>query len=426
MLFGARLGLGLAETPAFPINSKATGYWFPTNERGVATAIFDSAAKLSTAIGVPFVSVILVNWGWRATFLVTGVVSFLFFVAFYAFYRNPSEHPAHPCRARVIRAGGAQAEGVPTTGSVGGNVRLSARADESVGADDRLRRLRLLVLPAADVAALLSREDVRHAVLSSGLYTAIPWLVAAVADLLVGGFLVDALIKRGIDATPCARRSSSPACCSGLSIFGATTTRDPNVAIAYITVALAGLAVRRRSAGRSGVDRPARCGRSVGSIMNFANNIMSISRRSSRVTSSPRPGSFNNVFLIAAAVLIVGILSYVFLLGRIEPIPNRRNVPGDPVVVGVDLGTSAVKVLAVTRTGVQIAAGMEFYGLTRRSRSTSNKYLVRILFDEERLRRDQAVELRARCDRAPVRRDRENLHGARSEVDADDDRVRAR
>ena len=121
MLFGARLGLGLAETPAFPINAKATGYWFPRSERGVATAIFDSAAKLATAIGVPFVSLILVDYGWRATFLVTGLISFLFFVAFYVFYRNPSEHPRMTHAEReYIKAGGAQPEGEPSSGSVGG------------------------------------------------------------------------------------------------------------------------------------------------------------------------------------------------------------------------------------------------------------------------------------------------------------------
>jgi gluconokinase len=38
-------------------------------------------------------------------------------------------------------------------------------------------------------------------------------------------------------------------------------------------------------------------------------------------------------------------------------------VANDAVVVGVDLGTSAVKVLAVTVTGREVAAGSEFYGL---------------------------------------------------------------
>src|SRR5579862_5700460 len=44
-LFGARLLLGIGEAPTFPANSKATGYWFPKQERSLATAIFDASAK---------------------------------------------------------------------------------------------------------------------------------------------------------------------------------------------------------------------------------------------------------------------------------------------------------------------------------------------------------------------------------------------
>jgi MFS family permease len=323
-LFAARLGLGLAETPAFPINSKATGYWFPTNERGVATAIFDSAAKLSTAIGVPIVSVILVTWGWRATFLVTGIVSFLFFVAFYALYRNPSEAKALTHAEReYIRAGGAQAEGIPTSGSVGGTLLYLLRQTKVWGLTIGFAAygysfyLLLTWLPGYLV------KTFNMPILSSGVYTAIPWLVAAVADLLVGGFLVDALIRRGLDATRVRKTILVAGMLLGLSIFGATTTHDPNVAITYITIALAGLAVSA-PIGWSipALIAPRGAVGSVGSIMNFANNIMSILAPIVAGYVVTATGSFNNVFLIAAAVLIVGILSYVFLLGRIEPIPE--------------------------------------------------------------------------------------------------------
>jgi LPXTG-motif cell wall-anchored protein len=56
--------------------------------------------------------------------------------------------------------------------------------------------------------------------------------------------------------------------------------------------------------------------------MNFANNIMSILAPIVAGYVVTATGSFNNVFLIAAGVLVAGILSYVFLLGRIEPIPE--------------------------------------------------------------------------------------------------------
>jgi ACS family D-galactonate transporter-like MFS transporter len=87
----ARLFLGIGEAPTFPANSKAIGYWFPKQERSLATAIFDSMAKLSSAIGVPLLGILLLHFGWRWSFAATGFISVLFFVLFYALYRNPSE-----------------------------------------------------------------------------------------------------------------------------------------------------------------------------------------------------------------------------------------------------------------------------------------------------------------------------------------------
>ena len=53
--------------------------------------------------------------------------------------------------------------------------------------------------------------------------------------------------------------------------------------------------------------------------MNFANIVMAFVAPvvAGRIVASS--GSFSSVLLTAAAALIVGALSYVFLLGRIEP-----------------------------------------------------------------------------------------------------------
>src|SRR5215475_995110 len=91
MLFGSGFLLGIGEAPTFPGNAKAVGYWFPKNERTLATAMFDSMAKFSSAIGVPLLGLVLLHFGWRANFAVTGVISLVYFALFYAIYRNPSQ-----------------------------------------------------------------------------------------------------------------------------------------------------------------------------------------------------------------------------------------------------------------------------------------------------------------------------------------------
>jgi ACS family D-galactonate transporter-like MFS transporter len=88
--FGARFLLGIGESPTFPANAKALGYWFPQAERSLATAITDAAAKFSTAIGVPILGLLLLRFGWRWSFAATGLISFFYFVLFYWVYFNPS------------------------------------------------------------------------------------------------------------------------------------------------------------------------------------------------------------------------------------------------------------------------------------------------------------------------------------------------
>src|SRR5256884_7626503 len=109
--FAARLLLGIGEAPTFPANAKAIGYWFPEQERSLATAIFDAAAKFASAIGVPLIGILLLHFGWRWSFAATGFMSVLYFALFYAFYRNPSEDERLTAVEReFIRQGGAQPE----------------------------------------------------------------------------------------------------------------------------------------------------------------------------------------------------------------------------------------------------------------------------------------------------------------------------
>src|SRR5258708_32164698 len=110
-LFASRLLLGIGEARAFPADAKATGYWFPKQERSLATAAFDAAAKFSPAIGIPILGLILLHFGWRWNFAVTGLISVLFFALFYAYYRHPSQDARLSQREREhIHNGGAQPE----------------------------------------------------------------------------------------------------------------------------------------------------------------------------------------------------------------------------------------------------------------------------------------------------------------------------
>ena len=100
-LWAARFLLGIGESPLFPSNAKATGNWFPRHERSLATAIFDSAAKFASGIGVPLIGTLLLLLGWRVSFAITGLLSSaLLCRVLHGLSRTGRRHQAH--RRRVV------------------------------------------------------------------------------------------------------------------------------------------------------------------------------------------------------------------------------------------------------------------------------------------------------------------------------------
>src|SRR5882724_4582650 len=218
-LFASRLLLGIGEAPTFPAYAKATGYWFPKNERSLATAMFDSMAKFSSAIGIPILGLVLLHFGWRWNFAATGVISVLFLALFYAFYRNPSEDKFLSSAEReYIARGGAQPEDAARAAAGAPFFYLLKQPKVcglalGYGSYNYVFYLLLTWLPTylSDTHHL----DLRHSV----FYTSAPWLCATVAELIVGGWLVDFLIQRGWKAARVRRTTLVTGMLLGLGIF---------------------------------------------------------------------------------------------------------------------------------------------------------------------------------------------------------------
>lgn len=323
----SRILLGVAEAPAFPGASKATGYWFPTRERGLATSAFDAAAKFSNVIGVPLVAVFVSIWGWRAGFFLTAILSFLYFILFWFTYHDPreSKHLSKEEHTYIVE-GGAQPEGA-VAGNPLANLGYLLRQRKVWGltlgftAYGYSFYLFLTWLPGYLQTAL------HMSVLKSGIYTIVPWIVATITDIFIGGWLVDFLIKRGNDPTRVRKTLITIGMLLGLAVIGAAFTTDANIAIVWISIALGGLAF----AAPIGWSIPALIAPkgtvgTVGSIMNFFNNVAGIIAPIVAGFVFDRTGSFAANFLIAGAILIIGILCYLFMLGRIEQIESPDEV----------------------------------------------------------------------------------------------------
>jgi sugar phosphate permease len=324
LLFAARSFLGLAEAPTFPANAKAVGYWFPRNERGLATSLFDSAAKLSNGIGVLFTAWLLSLFGWRGMFWTTAGLSLAFFALFYLFYRNPSQDKrlTH-AEAHYIKDGGGEPERAADSTAPSASFWYLLRQTKVWGltigftAYGYLFALLLTWLPSY----LTSTFHIN--IISAGGYSLLIWGVGTVTDLAVGGWLVDTLIKRGFDANRVRKTLLIVGLVMGFAVIGAAYTTNINLAVMWITIAVAGIAFHA-PVGWSipGLIAPRNSTGRIGGIMNLFNNLAGFAAPLVTGIIVQRTGSFATAIITAAIILLVGVASYSFVLGKIEPIPE--------------------------------------------------------------------------------------------------------
>ena len=321
--FGARLLLGVGEAPTFPANAKAIGYWFPAQERSLATAIFDSAAKLASALGVPAMGLVLLYFGWRWSFAATGLISLLYFILFYCFYRNPSEDQSLSVAERdFILQGGAQPED-------------RGRAAKGAPLKYLLRQRKVwgLVLGFASynytfyllLTWLPSYLSSAHHIdlLHSVLYTSVPWLFATFTDIVMGGWLVDKLIQHGRDPSFVRQAILVGGTTLGLGMLGAAYAHSIVMALLWISLAIGGLSAAS-PVGWSipSLIAPRESVGTLGGILNFGNQLSAIAAPIATGYVVQATHSFFLAFGAAAAFLLVGVVAYIFLLGRIETIPE--------------------------------------------------------------------------------------------------------
>jgi sugar phosphate permease len=321
-LFGARFLLGIGEAPTFPSNAKAVGLWFPPQARGFATAVFDSAAKFSSAIGVPLLGLVLLKIGWRLSFALTGVLSLLYFLLFWKVYSDPDDDTSLSDAERqsigaVAEPDRSEETSIVEPESLGFLLEKKKVIGLAIGFGSYNYVFYLLLTWLPSYLSLALHIDLYH----SFMYTSMPWLVATFADLVVGGWLVDALIHRGYDASRVRQVILVTGTTFGLGILGAAKAHTALGALIWISISIGGLSaaapvgwsIPSLIASRNNVGR-------VGGILNFSNQLSGIAAPIITGYLFSARHSFAWAFAVAAGYLIVGIAAYIFLLGRIEPV----------------------------------------------------------------------------------------------------------
>lgn len=87
-----RFCLGLGEGGGFPGSGKAVAEWFPSKERSLAFGIFNTGSSVGAVIAPPLMAWIVLTFGWRWVFFITGSLGFIWAWIWLKLYQPPTKN----------------------------------------------------------------------------------------------------------------------------------------------------------------------------------------------------------------------------------------------------------------------------------------------------------------------------------------------
>jgi ACS family hexuronate transporter-like MFS transporter len=87
-----RFFLGLGEGGHWPAAIKGIAEWFPREERALGIGIINTGATLGSALAPPLIVWMQMSFGWRFTFVATGILGFVWLGVWALCYQIPTQH----------------------------------------------------------------------------------------------------------------------------------------------------------------------------------------------------------------------------------------------------------------------------------------------------------------------------------------------
>ena len=314
-----RFLFGASEAGAFPGMSRAVFSWFPLKERGLVTGINFSGSRLGAAFALPVVAWLIHAFGWRNTFVILGIVGFLWAIFWFLWFRNtPEEHKGITDKEKDYIVKNRQ------------QVDESEKATIGMGTMLKSGNMWLAMLQyfASNFTFFFTltwlfphlQSKFQLDIIEAGFYASAPLIGGALGNWF-SGWLVDLIYKRG--NWKMSRRI--PAMLGFLlvviGLLGSLEMETVNGAIIFLTLAIFGADMTLSPSWSFCVDIGRRNSGAVSGTMNMAGNIGSFITALAFPYLQSWTGSEKPFFFVGAGLAVVAIITWSFMNPN-KPIHN--------------------------------------------------------------------------------------------------------
>ncbi|WP_426323288.1 MFS transporter [Pseudoduganella sp. R-43] len=325
VLFTLRMLVGAAEAPSFPGNSRIASAWFPTHERGLAAAVFNSAQYFATVLFAPIMGWLVHSYGWHSVFYVMGGLGIVMAFVWLKTIHGPKDHPGiNADELRYIQEGGALVD------LESGNRGKQAAAVNTLACIRELLSNRMLLgvyIGQYCITTLtyffltwfpvyLVQE--RHmTILKAGFVASLP-AIAGFLGGIFGGWLSDRLAKAGYSLSVSRKVPIVLGMLMSMSMIACNYLQADTLVVAVMSLAFFGKGVGALGWAVVSDTSPKEAGGLSGALFNTFGNSAGITTPIVIGYIVEATGSFAGALVFVGANAALAIACYLFVVGDIK------------------------------------------------------------------------------------------------------------
>ncbi|MEL7628031.1 MFS transporter [Pectobacterium aroidearum] len=323
-LLGLRIALGIGEAAAYPSNAGIAAKWFPDHERATISGLFDSASKFGGAVAMPLIVWMIYMVDWRWTFAIVGSVGIVWVIAWYFIYaENPEDHKKiSKEEIDYIRNGQVQKHGTSTE--------LPMKWYQLL----RYRNIWAMCLGFFTInytsyffitwlpTYLVQEKGMDF--IKMGIVAALPLLSGMIIEIFAGWVSDKITHKKILSLTATRKLFLTIGLLMALCIGFAPFTDSVVITVILLCIAKSGTTVAASQVwALPGDVAPKNMVSVVAGLQNTVSNMGGAVGPIITGAIVAATGSFTYALVFSAALVLLGIINYLFIMGKVEPIQTE-------------------------------------------------------------------------------------------------------
>jgi ACS family glucarate transporter-like MFS transporter len=324
VLFTLRLMVGFAEAPSFPANARIVAAWFPGNERGTASAFFNSGQYFATVIFAPLMGWIAHDFGWRYVFFVMGGLGVLVGLVWIKTMYGPKEHPAiNEAEFDYISQGGALVD-------------MDAPKNAKADSGPKWDHVRQLLSNRMMLGVYLGQFCINTltyffltwfpvylvkerglSILQAGFVASLPALCGFFGGVL-GGVISDYILQKTGSLTAARKIPIVGGMLLSMAIIGCNYVDGQALVVGFMALAFFGKGIGALGWAVVSDTSPKEAGGVTGGLFNMFGNLSSITTPIIIGYILAGTGSFNGALVFVGLNALVAAFAYLFIVGEIK------------------------------------------------------------------------------------------------------------